>query len=53
MTRGVTTLKDLLRRANAGQKINEDDIPPVVSIAPPKPVAEPLEIPSRPIGLRD
>lgn len=36
MTRGIGTLKDLIKKANAGHLINEDDIPPPVSVAPPK-----------------
>lgn len=36
MTRGIGTLKDLIKKANAGHPINEDDIPPPVSVAAPK-----------------
>lgn len=31
MDRGITTLKALIRKIDAGQKINESEIPPVVS----------------------
>ncbi|KAF5269220.1 hypothetical protein FQR65_LT02521 [Abscondita terminalis] len=50
--RGVNTIKDLIKQANAGRSINNDDIPPEVSVAvrPPKPepTAEPEPAPSPP-----
>ncbi|XP_065200523.1 coiled-coil and C2 domain-containing protein 1-like isoform X2 [Planococcus citri] len=48
MTRGITTLKDLLRRANSGATINVDDIPPVVSTGSSKPPPTPAETPEKP-----
>jgi hypothetical protein len=36
MNRGILTLKDLIKRVDAGASINEDDIPPAVSTGPIK-----------------
>ncbi|XP_063914192.1 coiled-coil and C2 domain-containing protein 1-like isoform X1 [Zophobas morio] len=36
-TRGIKTLKDLIKQANAGRPINNDDIPPEVSTGAKKP----------------
>ncbi|GLV42542.1 lethal (2) giant discs 1 [Carabus blaptoides fortunei] len=35
-TRGIKTLRDLIKQASAGQVINNDDIPPEVSVNVPK-----------------
>ncbi|XP_065355321.1 coiled-coil and C2 domain-containing protein 1-like isoform X2 [Calliphora vicina] len=57
--RGLKTLNDLLRQANAGKSINADDIPPEVSVKPAansdsavsdntvEPIEEPPKIPTR------
>lgn len=43
--RGIKTLKDLIKQANAGRAINNDDIPPEVSVNVPKrPAPEPTPI---------
>lgn len=43
--RGIKTLKDLIKQANAGRTINNDDIPPEVSVNVPKrPAPEPTPI---------
>lgn len=48
--RGIGTIKDLIKQSNAGKAINNDDIPPEVSVniqkSRPDPVSEPT--PSRP-----
>lgn len=36
MSRGIGTLKDLIKKADAGHPISEDAIPPPVSVAAPK-----------------
>lgn len=36
MTRGIGTLKDLIKKADAGHIVKEDDIPPHVSVTAPK-----------------
>lgn len=46
-SRGLKTIKDLLKQANGGKSINPDDIPPEVAVNVRKP-AEPA-IPSSPI----
>lgn len=38
MGRGIATLKDLIKKTHSGQKINQEEIPPVVSVAPPNTV---------------
>lgn len=49
LTRGLKTLKDQLKQAMAGKAVNEEDIPPAVSItvhpAPPPGAAAPAEEP--------
>lgn len=45
--RGLKTLQDLLKQANAGKTVNPDDIPPEVSVKPAgAPAAAPEEVPS-------
>lgn len=52
MTRGIATLKDLLKKVNAGAEINVDDIPPVVSTGSAnKPPPTPVETPEKSPGL--
>lgn len=48
--RGLKTLKDFLKQANAGKSINIDDLPPEVSTKPvqPIPVAEPTPMRTAP-----
>lgn len=41
--RGLKTLKDFLKQANAGKPINIDDLPPEVSTKPVQPVPVPVE----------
>ncbi|KAJ0181591.1 hypothetical protein K1T71_002313 [Dendrolimus kikuchii] len=45
--RGLKTLNDLLKQAKAGKPINDEDIPPPVSVGKPEP--SPAPIPSAPI----
>lgn len=46
LDRGVKTLEDLLKKANAGKPVAEDDIPPPVAVgAPTQPVKSPSPAP--------
>ena len=55
--RGIKTLKDLIKQANMGKVINDDDIPPEVSVggkkveAPSEPLPPSVAIPSRPAPI--
>ncbi len=45
MTRGISTLKELIKRADSGRNVDESEIPPVVSVAAPKPQSTPTIVP--------
>lgn len=51
MNRGISNIKDLLKQVNAGKKIDEESIPPIVSVqSKPAPTVSPTAVQNMIIG---